>query len=144
MTRREWVEKNMPEMIDGECLGGVWGCPCESEYKSMPGHPSLEDCECGRFSCDECWDAELPSDEPSTAAVDNVNHPAHYELHGGIECFDVLLATQGLDAVKNFCICNAIKYLFRRNRKNGDEDVKKAAWYITKYIELSKEAGANG
>jgi hypothetical protein len=92
--------------------------------------------------CYKCWNVELPSDAPSTP--DNVNHPAHYELPGGIECFDVLLATQGLDAVKNFCICNAMKYLFRRNRKNGDEDVKKAAWYIAKYIELSKEVGANG
>ena len=31
-----------------------------------------------------------------TPEPDNVNHPAHYKLPGGIECFDVLLATQGV------------------------------------------------
>lgn len=71
-----------------------------------------------------------------TASVDNVNHPQHYELPNGIECFDVLLATQGKEAAQAFCICNAIKYLFRHKRKNGAEDVKKAKWYIDKYIEL--------
>lgn len=145
MTRREWVEKNMPHAVDRNKLGGVDGCPYDAEYASMPGYLSEDEWQCGNLSCDQCWGAELPSEEPaSDATPDNVNHPAHYELPGGIECFDVLLATQGLEAVKNFCICNAMKYLFRRNRKNGDEDVKKAAWYIAKYIELSKEVGANG
>lgn len=142
MTRREWVEKNMPECASVKYLAGVEGCPCDAEYASMPGHPNEDETQRDHISCDECWSMELPSDAPS--APDNVNHPAHYELPGGIECFDVLLATQGLEAVKNFCICNAMKYLFRRNRKNGDEDVKKAAWYIAKYIELSKEVDSNG
>lgn len=145
MTRREWVEKNMPHELNANKLGGVDGCPYDNKYASMPGYLNESEWNCGTVSCYQCWGAELPSEEPvSDAAPDNVNHPAHYELPGGIECFDVLLATQGLDAVKNFCICNAMKYLFRRNRKNGDEDVKKAAWYIAKYIELSKEVGANG
>lgn len=67
---------------------------------------------------------------------DNVNHPQHYELPGGIECIDVLLATQGKEAVQAFCLCNAIKYLYRHKRKNGIEDIKKARWYINKYLEL--------
>lgn len=71
---------------------------------------------------------------------DNVNHPQHYELPNGIECFDVLLATQGKTNVQAFCICNAVKYLFRHLRKNGLEDVKKARWYIDKFIELEEEA----
>lgn len=137
MTRREWVEKNMPERLVENSVSGVKGCPFDNEYANMPGFNS-DDSECSTHEvCYECWSVEIPS------TVDNVNHPAHYELPGGIECFDVLLATQGLEAVKSFCICNAMKYLFRRNRKNGDEDVKKAAWYIAKYIELAKEVGAN-
>lgn len=70
--------------------------------------------------------------------TDNVNHPSHYET-GKFECIDVMLETQGIEATKHFCICNAFKYLYRANRKNGIEDVKKAEWYLHKYIELSKE-----
>lgn len=33
--------------------------------------------------------------------------------------------TQGVEAVKNFCICNAFKYLWRHGKKNGAEDVKR-------------------
>lgn len=68
---------------------------------------------------------------------DNVNHPSHYET-GSFECIDVMLKTQGKEAVKNFCLCNAFKYIYRHNNKNGLEDIKKAKWYIDKYIELSE------
>ena len=66
---------------------------------------------------------------------DNVNHPSHYET-GKYECIDVMLETQGIEAVKNFCICNAFKYLYRHENKNGVEDVRKAKWYLDKYLEL--------
>lgn len=66
---------------------------------------------------------------------DNVNHPAHYET-GKFECFDVMIETQGTGAVKGFCICNAFKYLYRHSYKNGNEDIKKAIWYLNKYLEL--------
>lgn len=69
------------------------------------------------------------------AGVDNVNHPSHYET-GKFECIDVMLETQGEDAVKNFCLCNAFKYLYRHNGKNQDEDIRKAQWYINKYLEI--------
>lgn len=65
---------------------------------------------------------------------DNVNHPSHYA--GKVECIDVMIETQGVEAVKNFCLCNAFKYLYRHNGKNGVEDIKKAKWYIDKYLEL--------
>jgi hypothetical protein len=68
---------------------------------------------------------------------DNVNHPSHYET-GSFECIDVMLETQGKEAVKNFCSCNAFKYIYRHNNKNGLEDIQKAKWYIDKYIELSE------
>ena len=66
---------------------------------------------------------------------DIVNHPSHYES-GKFECIDVMLETQGKAAVMCFCLCNAFKYLYRHNRKNGVEDIKKAKWYIDKYLEL--------
>lgn len=66
---------------------------------------------------------------------DNVNHPAHYET-GKFECFDVMIETQGKEAVLNFCVCNAFKYIYRFRNKGGDEDIKKANWYLSKYLEL--------
>lgn len=69
---------------------------------------------------------------------DPVNHPVHYET-GKFECIDVMLETQGVEATIDFCICNAFKYLYRHNRKNGMEDIKKAHWYLSKAIELKKE-----
>lgn len=75
------------------------------------------------------------------AKPDNVNHPHHYELPGGLECFDVIVATQGVEAAKHFCLCNAMKYLFRSQRKNGAEDIEKARWYLNKHHDLAtKEA----
>lgn len=72
------------------------------------------------------------------AERDMVNHPGHYES-GKFECIDVMLETQGREAVMGFCICNAFKYLYRHNRKNGIEDVKKAVWYLNKFLELAEE-----
>ena len=74
----------------------------------------------------------------STSTNDNVNHPSHYET-GNFECIDVMVETQGKEAVMDFCVCNAFKYIYRHNNKNGIEDIKKAKWYLDKYIELSEK-----
>lgn len=67
---------------------------------------------------------------------DPVNHPSHYTSHpSGVECIQV---TEHM----NFCVGNAVKYLWRAGQK-GDhlEDLKKARWYIDREIErLEKEA----
>lgn len=68
---------------------------------------------------------------------DAVN-PDHYK-NNKFECIDVLIETQGKDAVMNFCLCNVFKYLYRHNNKNGVEDIKKAKWYLDKYIELQEK-----
>lgn len=65
---------------------------------------------------------------------DMVNHPPHYTNHpSGVECIDI---TQYM----NFCIGNAMKYLWRAGLK-GDaaEDLEKARWYIEKEIERIKK-----
>lgn len=74
--------------------------------------------------------------------VDNVNHPAHYNT-GKYESIDVMVETQGAAAVKDFCICNAFKYIYRHRFKNGVEDIKKAIWYLNKYVELEEPNEAN-
>lgn len=69
---------------------------------------------------------------------DNVRNPKHY-ADGKFECIDVMLETQGKQAVMGFCVCNAFKYIYRASRKNGIEDIKKAKWYLDKFIELEEQ-----
>lgn len=61
---------------------------------------------------------------------DNVNHPEHYEGHCSIECIDNMRLIFGNQRVTDFCIVNAYKYLSRYKYKNGNEDLKKAKWYL--------------
>lgn len=67
--------------------------------------------------------------------ADNVNHSSHYKT-GNLECIDVMVETQGVEATENFCVCNALKYIYRHKRKNGLEDIQKAIWYLNKAVEL--------
>lgn len=57
-----------------------------------------------------------------------VNRPPHYTQHpSGIECIEV---TEHL----NFCLGNAMKYLWRADLKGGVEDLEKAKWYINREL----------
>lgn len=61
---------------------------------------------------------------------DTVNHPTHYTGRNiGYECIDI---TQHQD----FCVGNAIKYLWRyKDKGNPAEDLKKARWYAHRAME---------
>jgi hypothetical protein len=60
---------------------------------------------------------------------DKVNHPHHYTNHpSGVECIQI---TEHM----NFCLGNAIKYIWRADLKNGVEDLKKAVFYLNREIE---------
>lgn len=93
-------------------------------------------------------DATVIKDKPITAEVvekygedvkpDPVNRPSHY-TSGGIECIDAMQAAFGAEVVKDFCLCNAFKYLWRHRNKNGVEDLKKACWYLNRLIEEVEE-----
>lgn len=70
-----------------------------------------------------------------------VNHPTHYQSLSkecNIECIDAMRAAFGDEAVVDFCICNAFKYVWRHQSKNGKTDISKAVWYLNKYLKLSK------
>ena len=59
---------------------------------------------------------------------DNVQHPKHYTQHpSGIECIQI---TEHMD----FCLGNALKYIWRADFKNGIEDLREAKWYINREI----------
>lgn len=68
---------------------------------------------------------------------DIISNPKHY-CTGTFECIEVMLETQGVEATKDFCVCNAFKYIYRHRNKNGIEDIKKADWYLKMYLELVK------
>jgi hypothetical protein len=66
---------------------------------------------------------------------DVVNHPNHYTSHpSGIECIQV---TEHM----NFCLGNAVKYIWRAGLKGGgdigkaSEDLEKAIWYLKRELE---------
>ena len=75
--------------------------------------------------------------ETTSHEEDAVNHPSHYET-GKFECIEVMEEAFGKAALKEFCVLNAFKYLYRHKRKNGDEDIAKASWYLNKFQELNK------
>lgn len=67
-----------------------------------------------------------------------VDHPKHYNRESAMECIDEMILVFGVEAVKNFCICNAWKYRYRAADKNGAEDLAKSDWYLAKFAELYK------
>lgn len=67
------------------------------------------------------------------APDDPVNHPDHYN-RGRIEVIDFIT-----DQDLPYCLGNVVKYVSRYRYKNGLEDLKKAAWYLDKQIELLEE-----
>ncbi len=65
MTRKEWVEKNLPAYIDDHADCGVIGCPSRySELRRidpsvLTNRPCKGRHEVTRFMCNLCWDTEL-------------------------------------------------------------------------------------
>lgn len=67
---------------------------------------------------------------------DSVNHPKHYTSHpSGVECIQIT-------EHHNFCIGNAIKYIWRAGLKGESEveDLQKAIWYINREIQRINDA----
>ena len=87
--------------------------------------------------CRDCWKGD--NWEPKKPEPDNINHPAHYEGNTSLECIDVMEIAFGQEAVANFCLCNAFKYLWRYKHKGGAEDVQKAEWYLNHFESIMGE-----
>ena len=79
---------------------------------------------CGLWACSHVMD-------------EAVDHPAHYNAHpSGVECITVV-------EHMTFNVGNAVKYLWRAGEKPGVdaiEDLRKAAWYVTREIERRSTA----
>jgi hypothetical protein len=72
--------------------------------------------------------ANLQSDN-----VDMVNSPPHYN-HAGIECIEAIEAALTPEEFRGYCKGNNIKYTWRENYKNKDEDLAKANWYLSRLL----------
>lgn len=81
-----------------------------------------------------------PKPKPADSDIDDpVNHPAHYKSATGVECIDLIIDRLGLDIAIGFCLGNTFKYLYRCGAKGAPmQDVKKAHWYLSKFIELKQ------
>lgn len=62
--------------------------------------------------------------------MESVNHPEHYQANG-MEAIDIIEAYN-----LGFHLGNAVKYILRAGRKSDNhiEDIKKAIWYLERYI----------
>ena len=70
--------------------------------------------------------------ETATKIPDPVAHPSHYTFSK----IEVIEALEAWDLP--FHLANAVKYIARAGKKDPTktaEDLKKAIWYITRYIE---------
>lgn len=66
-----------------------------------------------------------------------INHPIYYNS-GKIETINII-SDQGW--AEGFCLGNAIKYITRAGKKNTFtkiEDLEKAKWYLSYYIDFLK------
>lgn len=127
------------------------GCPCQDfdvcnnaeedltdgDYvKGIEALESLKKNKVGKSIGDGAKTLLHATHEPTQGSeYDVVSKPKHY-ASTSIECIDAMRETQGDEAVKDFCVCNAFKYLWRHNSKNGDEDIRKASWYLNKAVEI--------
>jgi hypothetical protein len=62
---------------------------------------------------------------------DLVNAPPHYR-QGDIECIDAIRSALTDEEFRGYVKGNVMKYLWREKHKGGDEDLKKAAWYLSR------------
>lgn len=63
---------------------------------------------------------------------DKIN-PSHYK--GEVECIDAIQSSLGTKEFKGYLKGSIIKYLWRYEKKNGVEDLRKAEWFLTKLIQ---------
>lgn len=74
---------------------------------------------------------------PESISTGDPVNPQHYKA--SVECITLMEELFGEEEVRSFCKLNAFKYMFRHTSKNGDEDLKKAQWYLNRYFLYSHE-----
>lgn len=64
---------------------------------------------------------------------DVVNNPKHYN-QAGIECIDAIEAALSAEELRGYYKGNIIKYTWREQYKNKDEDLRKSHWYLKRLL----------
>ena len=85
-----------------------------------------------RKSATDAWPGAGKQNRRRPRMNDNINHPSHY-TDGNIEVIDYIE-----DKGFGYHLGNAIKYISRAGKKDPEktvEDLRKAVWYIERYIE---------
>lgn len=97
----------------------------EKYWKSIPAY---------QYACMAETTTEDPCEDiPVATKHDTVSHPSHYN-HGRIEVIDFIE-----DQHLGFHLGNVVKYVCRagfKDDKTEIEDLKKAAWYLNRHIEM--------
>lgn len=107
---------------------------CECKHQFAPGTDA-------RLKAKDCF---RPKELKAYDEVDMVNHPAHYNRDGAMECIDEMITVFGKDIVACFCLCNVWKYRYRASDKGHEEDLSKSDYYMAKYKELITERSILG
>ena len=84
---------------------------------------------------------ELQSSSYTTTqkSHDPVNCPSHYTT-GSIEFIDYIQEKLTPEEFRGYIKGNVIKYLTREQHKNGDEDIRKAQWYLNRLADTLKKS----
>lgn len=81
----------------------------------------------------------IPKEKLNSEKEDKVNHPSHY-TDGKIECIEAIEeVTKDLEGYEGYLTGNIVKYMWRWQKKNGVEDIKKAEWYIKRLIQYKED-----
>lgn len=65
---------------------------------------------------------------------DEVNKPHHYNT-SGLECIQAIEAALSPEEYRGYIKGNIMKYTWREAYKKKDEDLKKAQWYLNRYLD---------
>jgi len=77
--------------------------------------------------CFECGDSIKEFDKNQAI------NPDHYK-DSEIECIDAIESSMSKEAYKGYLKGSIIKYIWRYEKKNGVEDLKKARWFLARLI----------
>lgn len=82
---------------------------------------------------------KVPVIPPLKKSHDPVNCPSHYTT-GSIEFIDYIQEKLTPEEFRGYIKGNVIKYLTREQHKNGDEDIRKAQWYLNRLADTLKKS----
>nr|WP_272492800.1 MULTISPECIES: DUF3310 domain-containing protein [unclassified Peribacillus] len=90
------------------------------------------------------WNVDQPNQNINYEDIPNdvINRPSHYN-NGGLDVIALLAMKYPTSVSQGFFIGNVLKYVIRYQNKNGVEDLKKAANYLNKLIELEEAHEVN-